>query len=129
MKNISIKLLFLTLFLLPAYLYAENLPKIELVDSPWDFGQVKKDQIAEKSFFITNEGEGKLSIKSVSSCCGYRLKELSSWKIAPGERSEITILCNGKIKNIGKDEKKFTIKSNDPVNPELKAPVRSYIVE
>ncbi|MDP8234365.1 MAG: DUF1573 domain-containing protein [Candidatus Saelkia tenebricola] len=125
----KIILLILLFILLPAYTYGQDIPVIEAIDSPWDFGQVKKSEISEKSFFIVNKGEGTLFIQNISSCCGYHMVDLSLWAIAPEEKSKITISCNGRLKNLGRDEKYFTIQSNDPTNPELKVPVISYIVE
>ena len=122
-------MLVLLLFLLPAYVYGENAPQIEAIDSPWDFGQVKRGQIIEKDFLIANRGEEPLVIESVSSCCGYRIVNLSLWTIAPGGKSKITIYCNSKLKSPGEDKKYFTIKSNDPANPEFKVPVISFIIE
>ena len=122
-------LLVLSLLLLTAYAYGQNAPQIEAINSPWDFGRVKQGLIIEKHFFIANRGESPLVIESVSSCCGYRIVNLSLWTIAPGEKSKITISCSSRLKNPGEDKKYFTIKSNDPANPELKVPIISYIIE
>ncbi|MDP8252934.1 MAG: DUF1573 domain-containing protein [Candidatus Kaelpia aquatica] len=125
----KIILLILLSLLLPTYVYGQNAPAIEVIDSPWDFGQVKRGEISEKSFFIINSGEETLLIEGISSCCGYLIVDLSLWAIVSGEKSKITISCNSRLKNLGQDEKYFTIKSNDPANPELKAPIISYIIE
>ncbi len=129
MQNIQARSIFLLLLLLTVPLFAESRPTIEVLNAPWDFGQIKIGSISEKIFLITNTGEKDLSIKGVRSCCGYSMVELSSWVIAPNEQSEITISCNSEFKNPGIDKKYFTIKSNDPDNPEVKVLVISHIVE
>ncbi|MDP8216611.1 MAG: hypothetical protein P9L98_04775 [Candidatus Kaelpia imicola] len=47
---IKITLLVLSLFLLPAYIYGQDAPVIEAIDSPWDFGQVKRGEIVRDYF-------------------------------------------------------------------------------
>lgn len=103
---------------------------LEALGSPWDFGQVNKGQIIEKTFSVINRGEETVFIDSVSSCCGYLMIELSSWVIAPSEISQITISCDTYLKTAGSDTKYITFRlgnSNDGL--EFKAPVSAYIVE
>ncbi len=121
--------LFISIILCSLSLFAESRPNIEPLNTPWDFGQIDKGEVVKKTFTISNIGDKRLTIEGVRSCCGYSMLKLSSWVIAPNESASITISCNSEFKNPGIDKKYFTIKSNDPIKPELKIPLSSYIVE
>jgi hypothetical protein len=125
----TIALIFIMFSISTLALFAEEWPLIEALDTPWDFGRIKRGEVAEKSFYITNRGDETLNIKGVRSCCGYSMLELSSWTIEPGETAEITISSDTKLKYPGPDKNYFTLKSDDPENPNLNVSITAYIVE
>lgn len=90
---------------------------------PWDFGSVKKGSIVEKTFHVENSGDENLVIERVRSCCGYVVVDVSDWTIEPGEKSEIRISSDSRLKSSGRDTKNITMLSNDPDRPELEIPV------
>ena len=118
---------FLAVLFLCASAYGQKAPALEAVSSPWDFGSVKKGAIKEKTFILRNAGGGRTVLENVSSCCGYSVMDVSSWEIDPGKTSEIKVSCDTARKEVGKDENKVTVRSNDPANPVLEIPVTATV--
>jgi hypothetical protein len=106
---------------------AKAASKIEALNEPWSFGEIEKGALATKAFYIKNGGDSELIINRIQACCGYGVVDMSLWKIMPGEKAELVISSDTSRKPVGEDQKAVTISSNDPVNPEIKIPVRSTV--
>lgn len=104
-------------------------PELKVISDKWDLGRVKQGESASKAFSIKNNGFDDLTINKIHTCCGYSVKEISSWKLAPGEKASVEVLCNALHKMPGLDKKYITILSNSASNPQLKIPVTAYIIE
>jgi rhodanese-related sulfurtransferase len=111
------------------YSFAGTGPELEVLSHEWDFGRIEQGSSKEKPFFIRNKGFDELVIDNIHTCCGYGLKTMSNWKIAPGAKAEITIACDASRKPLGKDIKYVTILSNCVKNPHMRVAVNADIVQ
>lgn len=128
MRTIAKIFTFAFLVLMCAHGHSQKGPFLESKTPVWDFGDVKIGEVKEKTFSMFNGRDKEASIKNVSSCCGYTVVNVSNWEIIPGGESEVTISCDASRKTPGKDEKKVTIRSNDPDNPILQIAVTANII-
>jgi rhodanese-related sulfurtransferase len=103
-------------------------PRLEVVEEPWDFGEISEGDKEEKTFYIKNSGDETLVLDKVRSCCGYMVMDVLTWELEPGTKSGIKLISDTSRKDPGKDEKKITIISNDQSSPEIKIPVFSTII-
>lgn len=103
-------------------------PELKLLSDEWDFGRVEQGRLKSKVFSIKNQGCETLVIGKIHSCCGYSVKEISSWQLDPGEKASIEVVCNALHKMPGPDAKSITILSNSAKNPQLNIPVTAYII-
>jgi len=104
-------------------------PELEVLSKELDFGKVRQGEIKAKVFFVKNHGFEDLIIDKIHTCCGYSVKDISSWNLAPGEKASLEVVCNASRKMLGVDKKYITILSNDTLNPQLKVPTTAYIIE
>jgi rhodanese-related sulfurtransferase len=103
-------------------------PELDVLSYEWDFGKIEQGSSKEVSFFIKNTGFDELVIDNIHTCCGYSLKGISSWSLAPGAKSEITIICDASRKPLGHDLKYITVLSNSIKNPQVQVAVKADIV-
>ena len=102
---------------------------LKVLDDVWDFGRVSQGESKSKVFEIKNSGFEDLVIERIHTCCGYGVKDVSSWKLEPGERSSIEIICSAQRKSQGRDKKYITILSNSIKTPQIKIPVTASVVK
>jgi len=128
MKTLN-KTLYILVFLLSASLAAcgQQGPRITPFNEPWDFEKVEKGKVKEKAFHIENTGDRDLVIEKVNSCCGYTVLDVSSWKLAPGEKATLKLSVDPARKEPGRDRKEITILSNDVSSPSLEIPITAFI--
>jgi rhodanese-related sulfurtransferase len=108
--------------------FAGTAPELDVLSHEWDFGSIEQGSSKEKSFLVKNKGFDELVIDNIHSCCGYGLKTMSNWTIAPGAKAEITIVCDASRKPLGRDTKYVEILSNCVKNPHMRVAVKADIV-
>ena len=118
-----------TILLCASTVLARTGPELEILSKELDFGKVRQGEAKTKVFFIKNHGFEDLIIDKIHTCCGYSVKEISSWNLAPGEKASLEVVCNASRKTLGADKKYITILSNDTLNPQLKILTSAYIIE
>jgi len=97
------------------------------VGSPWDFGVAKKGDVKKKTFFIENTSRETVVIKKVHTCCGYSVDDISTWELAPGEKSTVIVTCDTQRKYAGEDIKYITIDYSPSDGEALKIPVKVLV--
>jgi rhodanese-related sulfurtransferase len=102
--------------------------ELKLAAKSWDFGSVEQGASKDGVFVISNSGFDELAIENIHTCCGYSLKSVSAWKLAPGEKADITITCDASKKVLGEDKRYITILSNSNNNPQLAIAARAQII-
>lgn len=107
--------------------FASTGPELKVLSHEWDFGKVEQGSSKEMVFSIKNTGFDELIIDNMHACCGYSLKGISSWNIAPGGKAEITLVCDASRKPLGQDSKYITILSNSTKNPHMQVAVKADI--
>ena len=109
--------------------FAGQGPDLKVLDKVWDFGRVLQGESKSKVFEIKNSGFEDLVIERIHTCCGYGVKDVSSWRLEPGEKSSIEIICSAQRKSLGKDKKYITILSNSVKTPQIKIPVTASVLK
>jgi rhodanese-related sulfurtransferase len=102
--------------------------ELKLAAKSWDFGSVEQGASKDGVFVIRNSGFDELAIENIHTCCGYSLKSVSAWKLAPGEKADIIITCDASKKVLGEDKRYITILSNSNNNPQLAIAARAQII-
>jgi hypothetical protein len=89
----------------------ENGPKIQFVESSFDFGDIEQGDVVEHTFAFENIGNQPLVISNVMTTCGCTAPSWPREPLAPGQESELTVKFNSRGK-IGIQNKVITIVSN-----------------
>ena len=89
----------------------ENGPKIQFVESSFDFGDIEQGDVVEHTFAFENIGNQPLVISNVMTTCGCTAPSWPREPLAPGQKSELTVKFNSRGK-IGIQNKVITIVSN-----------------
>lgn len=110
----------------------ENLPKIEITPSSFDFGTVEFGQVLNYSFLVKNRGKEILEIKRVATSCGCTTAKIAKEKISPGEEVELEVSYDTKAMGEsshgrGKQERIIYVKSNDPISPQAEVLIYAYV--
>lgn len=98
-------------------------PKIKLNTQTFDLGDINPDEgIRTETFYVKNMGDELLKIASVSTSCGCTEAEVESDEILPGEQTKLTVNYDPSVHPglVGKIKRIVYIKSNDPLNQEIK---------
>ena len=119
----------IAILLCASVVFAQTGPELKVVPKELDFGRVRQGESKTKVFSIRNVGFEDLIIDKMHTCCGYSVKDISSWQLAPGEKASLKVVCNASRKMVGADKKYITILSNDTSNPQLKIPTKALIIE
>jgi hypothetical protein len=92
-------------------------PTIQVKESEYNFGEIiEGTPEVEHQFIVTNTGKAVLKIERVQTSCGCTLVRFDP-EIPPGGEGKVTMKIN--LRNFqGYIEKKASIQSNDPRNPE-----------
>jgi len=92
-------------------------PKLEVVETTYDFGEILKGDQVKHIFTIRNAGDAPLTIEKVKTSCGCTAALLSEKVLAPGQTAEIkTNFDSTRFK--GRVKKTIYVNSNDPQQPE-----------
>ncbi len=93
--------------------FTEPLPKIEVAQPVFDFGEVLQGGVVEHTFVFSNSGDAKLVVDRVKSTCGCTGVLLSEKEIPAGGTGTIKAKFNsGNFR--GQVEKRILLYSNDP---------------
>lgn len=114
------------LFTLVCSSYAEQGPRLKLVEPEFDFGTVSEGVIVEHDFSIKNVGDADLTIQRVSASCGCTAAALSSMTIKPGGSEKVSVAFNT-LGFFGSKTKSVYIVSNSIDKPEAVIRIRGVI--
>ena len=97
-----------------------NVPKIQLQESAYDFGEIAEGATVKHSFTFKNTGKMPLIITDVQTTCGCTVPDWNRNPIQPNATDEIKVQFNSEGKE-GKMDKPITIIANTyPVRTEFK---------
>lgn len=97
-----------------------NVPKIQLEESMYDFGEITEGGHVKHSFKFKNTGNTPLIITDVQTTCGCTVPDWNRNPIQPNATDEIKVQFNSEGKE-GKMDKPITIIANTyPVRTEFK---------
>lgn len=101
-------------------------PKIVLSKTGWNFGEVWHGETPTTTVDIRNEGNAPLRLTKVKACCGSNATQPARMVIPPGESETITLTFDSLNKQ-HKVKSKLVVRSNDPVNPEIRFVIEGFI--
>ncbi len=90
-----------------------KLPKLKLLQSQYDFGNVEEGKTVDVKISFKNEGNSVLKINDVKTSCGCTAALLSNKSLQPGETGNIRIELDTANRE-GKLTRTVTIYTNDP---------------
>jgi hypothetical protein len=104
-------------------------PKIQIVEGTnLDFGKVFQGSLLKHDVTIKNVGTDTLVINNVIASCGCTATIVDKKVLPPNETSKVTITFNPK--NFHNEvTKRVTVKSNDPLSPEVNVQFKVKIVD
>lgn len=102
-------------------------PRLELVESSFDFGTMHQNESNTHTFVLKNNGFGDLEIVTGQPSCKCTVSKVSQETVPPGEISEITLTWKtGSSK--GKYAKWLPITTNDPAQPRARLEIRGLVI-
>lgn len=103
------------------------LPKLEALQTEFDFGFLQQGESGEHAFEIRNVGEAPLRLKTGSTTCRCTLGSLERDELLPGETG--TVRLEWKTKDTAKTYRQAaTILTNDPEQPSVEFKVHGKVV-
>lgn len=97
-----------------------NVPKIQLEESVYDFGEITEGGLVKHNFKFKNTGKTPLIITDVQTTCGCTVPDWNMKPIQPNATDEIKVQFNSEGKE-GKMDKPITIIANTyPIRTEFK---------
>jgi hypothetical protein len=84
---------------------------VQLIDSVYNFGNIKEGDKVTHSFTFKNTGKNPLIITEAHASCGCTVPEKPEKPIAPGETGVMKVVFNSSGKS-GHQEKNITVNSN-----------------
>ena len=88
-----------------------DMPKIELSQDFFDFGEIHQKESVSAEFVIKNTGDAPLLIRSAKGSCGCTVPEWPKEPIADGEEAVVKVTFNSGNKK-GKQNKTVTLVTN-----------------
>ena len=107
---------------------AGNGPKIQFDRVVYDFGSTSLVQQLTGTFNIANTGTALLTLGKPTTSCGCTIAALTTDKLAPGEKTELSFTITVGNTPRGHVEKRITVPSNDPKNSSAQLTVKADIV-
>ena len=106
----------------------EEQPKAEAVEELFDFGEIYEGEKIQHVFKIKNAGTGVLKIFSMHASCGCTAAVVSDEdkELAQGEEGEVKVTFHSASKK-GRQNRIVTVKTNDPVTPQLKLSLQGFV--
>ena len=124
---------------------SQDRPKIELLETTQDLGEMKVSDIKSADFILKNIGTKSLQINNISTSCDctfaqvtidgkqsprFSMHQNPQWigEIAPGTEAKVTAIYEpAKMPVEGKVERSVHIKTNDPQIPDLALTVTATV--
>ena len=91
--------------------FAIKQPIVEILESEYDFGEIKQGEKVTHDYKIKNIGNSDLLISSAKGSCGCTVPEWPKEPIKPGEEASIKVTFDSKGKE-GKQSKRVTLMTN-----------------
>ena len=111
-----------------AFIFAQVIgPKISVLHSDYNFGDIIQGEKVSHSFTITNSGGELLTISDVKASCGCTAAVPEKNELKPGESTQIKVEFNSQGRK-GDQVKYVYIKTNDEKNPEVKLRITGTVV-
>jgi cytochrome c5 len=101
-------------------------PRIAFEHRAFDFGEVLQGKIVEHRFPFTNTGDAELVIQDATTPCGCTVVLPDKKNLAPGESGYLDVTYDSAARS-GDVERIITVRSNDPVEPELELHVTARV--
>jgi len=105
-------------------------PKVEALQSQFDFGEIYQGEKVQHVFKIRNAGSGVLKVLSIRASCGCTAVVVSDddKKLSEGEEGEIKVTFRSASKR-GRQNRIVTVTTNDPATPQLKLSLQGLVKE
>jgi hypothetical protein len=114
---------------------AQGPPRIEVLPSSYDFGEISSTEKAEVGFQVKNAGRSPLEITRVSTSCGCTTAQLEDQTLLPGEATTLHVTFDPQLmrsEGLIEIEEEILrivyIKSNDPDRPEVEIELRGRVI-
>ena len=116
----------------PATDQNQAVPKIEIMPTFFDFGQLNFGAIAEKIFVVKNVGNQILEIKRITTSCSCTSAKINREILNPGEETELqvrydTAAMGSGSHGKGQQDRIIYVKSNDPVHPQVEITTIAFV--
>ncbi len=120
------RILVFTIFMfLTAFAFAQHLgPRVAVNKLEYKLGSENKAEIDTANFIISNAGDLFLKIKEIKTSCRCITYSLEKNYLAPGEGAKLDVYYEVSSKLKKKRMEYIYVRTNDPVNPELKLIVK-----
>ena len=110
----------------------ENLPKIEITPSSFNFGEIEFGKIVEYAFRVKNTGSEVLEIKRVATSCACTIARVNKETLEPGQETELkvkydTAAMGDGSHGRGKQERIIYVKSSDPLKPQTEVMIYANV--
>jgi hypothetical protein len=102
---------------------AEGTPKMQFVQTNYDFGKTSQVTTVTGVFKFKNAGDGILKLERPKTSCGCTVAELKPDTLAPGATGELSFTLNLGY-NRATLEKHIEVRSNDPQTPEVSLTIK-----
>ena len=104
----------------------QPMTKASFAKEEYDFGTMKKGEVVQHVYEVTNTGDKPLYINSVQPACGCTAPDYTKDAIAPGEKGQVTLSFDSKNFNgaVTKTAQVFMNAENSPVTLSFKANVQ-----
>ena len=117
------------MFFSSAFIFAQVLgPKISVLQTEYNFGDVTQGEKVTHNFTITNSGGELLKIEDVRASCGCTAAVTEKNELKPGESTQIKVEFNSQGRK-GNQVKFIYVRTNDKDNSEVKLKLFGNVVE
>ena len=103
-------------------------PKISVLHSEYNFGDINSGDKVSYNFTLTNSGGDLLKITDVRASCGCTAAKPEKNELKPGESTQIKVEFNSQGRK-GNQVKYIYVKTNDKENPEVKLKISGNVVQ
>lgn len=97
------------------------------IEFAWFFGKVPEGKVVTHVFSLKNTSPQLMKIKQVNSSCACTTPDLSTWEIAPGKSSEITVRFDSKG-FVGDKEGYIYLHTDDPNRPIIMLKIKAIVI-
>lgn len=106
-------------------------PTLAVLPATYDFGEIAADAPVTTTLQVSNMGQGKLTIDSITTSCGCTTAKVDETELAPGAVTNLTITFDPQAHPglYGPLLRMVYLQSNDPAQPEVEVPVSVEILD